>query len=139
MYMPSIFNDNFMDDMFDSMFSFPFDYKRAVDQMKTDISDCGDAYELEVELPGYAKEDVKADLKDGYLTILAKKEENKESSEEQFIRRERYTGECSRSFYVGEQVTKEDIKAQFEDGVLRIRVPKKEAIEQKEDNYILIE
>lgn len=139
MYMPSIFNDNFMDDMFDSMFSFPFDYKRAVDQMKTDISDCGDAYELEVELPGYAKEDVKADLKDGYLTILAKKEENKESNEEQFIRRERYTGECSRSFYVGEQVTKEDIKAQFEDGVLRIRVPKKEAIEQKEDNYILIE
>lgn len=139
MYMPSIFNDNFMEDILDSMFSFPFDSKRAAGQMNTDISDCGDAYELEVELPGYAKEDVKADLKDGYLIIMAKKEETKESKEEQFIRRERYTGQCSRSYYVGEQITKEDIKAQFDNGVLYIRVPKKEAIEQKEENYILIE
>lgn len=139
MYMPSIFNDSFVDDVFDSMFSFPFQYKKAAGQMNTDISDCGDSYQIEIELPGFAKEDVKAELKDGYLTIAATKDETKESNDEQYIRRERYTGQCSRSYYVGEQVTKEDIQAKFDNGVLSLKVPKKEAIEKKEDNYILIE
>lgn len=139
MYMPSIFNDSFVDDVFDSMFSFPFQYKKAAGQMNTDISDCGDSYQIEIELPGFAKEDVKAELKDGYLTIAATKDETKESNDEQYIRRERYTGQCSRSYYVGDQVTKEDIQAKFDNGVLSLRVPKKEAIEKKEDNYILIE
>lgn len=139
MYMPSIFEDNFVDDVFDSMFSFPFQYKKAAGQMNTDISDCGDSYQIDIELPGFAKEDVKAELKDGYLTIAATKDETKESNEEQYIRRERYTGQCSRSYYVGDQVTKEDIEAKFDNGVLSLKVPKKEAIEKKEDNYILIE
>ena len=139
MYMPSIFEDNFVDDVFDSMFSFPFQYKKAAGQMNTDISDCGDFYQIDIELPGFAKEDVKAELKDGYLTIAATKDETKESNEEQYIRRERYTGQCSRSYYVGDQVTKEDIEAKFDNGVLSLKVPKKEAIEKKEDNYILIE
>ena len=139
MYMPSIFNDSFVDDVFDSMFSFPFQYKKAAGPMNTDISDCGDSYQIEIELPGFAKEDVKAELKDGYLTIAATKDETKESNDEQYIRRERYTGQCSRSYYVGEQVTKEDIQAKFDNGVLSLKVPKKEAIEKKEDNYILIE
>ncbi|SES92326.1 Hsp20/alpha crystallin family protein [[Clostridium] polysaccharolyticum] len=139
MYMPSIFHDNFMDDVFDSVFSVPFEYKKAVNQMSTDITDCGDFYQLEIELPGYAKEEVKAELKDGYLTIEAAKEETKENKEEQFIRRERFTGKCSRSYYVGDQVTKEDIQAKFDNGVLALRIPKKEAIEKKEDHYILIE
>lgn len=139
MYMPSIFNDSFVDDVFDSMLSFPFQYKKAAGQMNTDISDCGDSYQIEIELPGFAKEDVKAELKDGYLTIAATKDETKESNDEQYIRRERYTGQCSRSYYVGDQVTKEDIQAKFDNGVLSLKVPKKEAIEKKEDNYILIE
>lgn len=139
MFMPSIFDDSFVDDVFDSMFSFPFQYKKAAGQMNTDISDCGDSYQIEIELPGFAKEDVKAELKDGYLTIVATKDETKESNEEQYIRRERYTGQCSRSYYVGDQVTKEDIQAKFDNGVLSLRVPKKEAIEKKEENYILIE
>lgn len=139
MYMPSILNDNFMDDVFDSMFSFPFSYKKAAGQMSTDICDCGDSYQVEIELPGYEKEDVKAELKDGYLTIQASKEESKESKEEHFIRRERYTGQCSRSYYVGEQIKKEDIKASFDKGVLTLVVPKKEEVEQKENNYIMIE
>lgn len=139
MFMPSIFDDSFVDDVFDSMFSFPFQYKKAAGQMNTDISDCGDSYQIEIELPGFAKEDVKAELKDGYLTIVATKDETKESNEEQYIRRERYTGQCSRSYYVGDQVTKEDIQAKFDNGVLSLKVPKKEAIEKKEENYILIE
>ena len=139
MYMPSIFDDSFVDDVFDSMFSFPFQYKKTAGQMNTDISDCGDSYQIDIELPGFAKEDVKAELKDGYLTIAATKDETKESNEEQYIRRERYTGQCSRSYYVGDQVTKEDIEAKFDNGVLSLKVPKKEAIEKKEENYILIE
>lgn len=139
MYMPSIFHDNFMDDVLDSVFSFPFEYKQTTGQMNTDITDCGDAYQLEIELPGYAKEDVKAELKDGYLMIEASKDETKENKEEHFIRRERYTGKCSRRYYVGEQVTKEDIQAKFDNGILALRIPKKEAIEKKEDHYILIE
>lgn len=139
MYMPSILSNNFVDDVFDSMFSFPFEYKRTPSQMSTDITDCGDAYQLEIELPGYAKEDVKAELKDGYLTIEASKDETKENKEEQFIRRERYTGTCKRSYYVGDQLSKEDIQAKFENGVLALRIPKKEAVEKKEDNYIMIE
>ena len=139
MYMPSIFEDNFVDDVFDSMFSFPFQYKKAAGQMNTDISDYGDSYQIDIELPGFAKEDVKAELKDGYLTIAATKDETKESNEEQYIRRERYTGQCSRSYYVGDQVTKEDIEAKFDNGVLSLKVPKKEAVEKKEENYILIE
>lgn len=139
MYMPSIFQGNLIDDVFDSMFTLPSQYRKATQQMSTDITDCGDSYQLAIELPGYAKEDVKAELKDGYLTISAEKSESNESKEENYVRKERYTGKCSRSYYVGNQIAKEDIQARFENGILSLTVPKKEAIEKKEDNYIMIE
>ena len=83
-------------------------------------------YLVDIELPGYAKEDIKAELKDGYLTITASRNDNKEEKDEKgrYIRRERYTGTCKRSFYVGENVKQEDIKAGFQDGILRLAVPK---------------
>lgn len=94
--------------------------------MKTDIHDKDGNYIIEMELPGYAKEDIKADLKDGYLTITASKNETKEEKDAKgnCIRKERYTGTCNRSFYVGEQVTQDDIHAAFKDGVLSLQVPK---------------
>ena len=104
--------------------------------MKTDVKETDAGYELDIDLPGYKKEDVKAELKDGYMTISAeKKSENDEKDDKsgKYLRRERYYGSCSRSFYVGEEVTEEDIKAKFEDGILKISVPKKEpqpAVEQ---------
>ena len=81
---------------------------------------------IEMELPGYMKEDIKADLKDGYLTITASKNETKEEKDSKgnCIRKERYTGTCNRSFYVGEQVTQDDIHASFKDGILSLQVPK---------------
>lgn len=84
---------------------------------------------MDIELPGYAKENVQAELKDGYLTITAHKDENKETTNDhgKFIRKERYTGTCKRSFYVGEEVKQEDIKAAFQDGILRLMVPKVQA------------
>lgn len=116
--------------LFDEMFKDPF-FTRTFDNsstqiMKTDIHDKDGNYLIEMELPGYAKEDIKADLKDGYLTITASKNETKEEKDAKgnCIRKERYTGTCNRSFYVGEQVTQDDIHAAFKDGVLSLQVPK---------------
>ena len=102
----------------------------------------GDGYEIHIELPGYKKEDVRAELKDGNLTISATSNTENEQKDEngKFIRRERFYGNCSRSFYVGEHVEQTDIKAKFEDGILKVFVPKKEAkpaVEEKK--YITIE
>lgn len=110
--------------------------------MRTDIKETDAGFELSIDLPGYKKEDVQAELKDGYLNITAKtNQENDEKDDNgKYIRRERYYGSCSRSFYVGEQVQQEDIKAKFEDGILKIAVPKKEekpAVEKSK--YIAIE
>lgn len=113
------------------------------DMMKTDVKESEAGYELDISLPGYKKEDVKAELKDGYLTISASTSQNKDEKDEstgRYIRRERYTGSCSRSFYIGEDVTQDEIRARFEDGVLKLSVPKKEAkpvVEEKK--YIAIE
>ncbi len=116
--------------LFDEMFNDPF-FKRpfensATQIMKTDIHDKDGNYMIEMELPGYAKEDIKADLKDGYLTITASRNETKEEKDAKgnCIRKERYTGSCNRSFYVGDSVTQDDIKAAFKDGVLSLQVPK---------------
>ncbi len=116
--------------LFDEMFKDPF-FTRSFENsstqiMKTDIHDKDGNYIIEMELPGYAKEDIKADLKDGYLTITASKNETKEEKDAKgnCIRKERYTGTCNRSFYVGEQVTHDDIHAAFKDGVLSLQVPK---------------
>ena len=110
--------------------------------MSTDVKESEDGYELHIELPGYKKEDVKAELRDGNLTISAVKNTEKEQKDEngKYIHRERFYGNCSRSFYVGDAVKEEDIKAKFEDGILKVFVPKKEAkpaVEEKK--YITIE
>ena len=95
--------------------------------MRTDVKDLGDAYQLEMELPGYKKDEIHAELHEGYLTIAAKKQEEKqEESNGRYIRRERYTGECRRSFFVGKSITEEDVQAAFEDGVLKLTVLKEE-------------
>jgi HSP20 family molecular chaperone IbpA len=97
-------------------------------------------YELEIELPGYKKEDVQAELKDGKLIITATNNAENEEKEGKFIRRERFWGTCNRSFYVGEEVKQQDIKAKFEDGILKLFVPKKEEVPQVEtNNFINIE
>lgn len=143
MMMPSIFGNNFVDDVFDDMFPFAGGYTTAnYDLMKTDVKDVGDHYELEMEMPGVEKENIKAELKDGYLTVSAETNTKKDEKAEdgKYIRRERYSGSCSRSFYVGDGVKQEDIKAKFEDGTLKLFVPKeaaKPAVEQKK--YISIE
>ena len=146
MLMPSIFGENLFDEFFDD---FVRPTRRVVRYntpsttiMKTYVKETEGSYELDIDLPGYKKEDVKAELKDGYLTISAATNTNNDQKDEngKYIRRERYYGNCSRSFYVGENITQEDIKARFEDGILKIVVPKKEAkpaVEEKK--YISIE
>ena len=110
--------------------------------MRTDVKESETGYELDIDLPGYKKENVKAELKDGYLKISAESRQDNDEKDEngKYIRRERYYGTCSRSFYVGEEVTQEDIRARFEDGILKVSVPKKEAKPAiEESKYIAIE
>ena len=151
--LPSIFNNN----LFDDFFGFPFYYdNRAEDKaekklyghnaknvMKTDIKELEGGYELEIDLPGFTKEEVTAELKDGYLTISAAKGLDKDEQEKEtgkYIRRERYAGACQRSFYVGEDITEQDIKAEFKHGILKLFVPKKEAQPKVENKkYVAIE
>ena len=141
--MPSIFNNNFVDNFFDDMFRWPAGYRKADSTvMRTDVKDLGDQYELTMELPGYGKDDIKAELKDGIMTIKAERQENKDEKDQDgnYIRRERHYGSCQRSFQVGEDLTEEDIHAEFKDGILTITLPKekeKPAIEEKK--YITIE
>ena len=144
MLMPSIFGENLFDDFMDA-FAFPtanWNYaKNTANVMKTDIKENDKGYELDVDLPGYKKEDVKAELKDGYLTISASNDNTKEEKDEdgKYIRKERYTGSVSRSFYVGKYVTEEDIHAKFENGILKLSVPKVDAPKVEENKYISIE
>ncbi len=146
MLMPSILSNDFMDDFFSvprvtgfGGSRFDRDFTRM---MTTDVKETDNAYQLDMNLPGFAKEDIKAELKDGYLTINAQSNSSNDEQDDDgnFIRRERYTGSCSRSFYVGDGVTQDDIHAAFKDGVLTLTVPKKEAIPEKEETkYIAIE
>ena len=110
--------------------------------MKTDIKETDTAYELAIDLPGVKKEDVKAELKDGYLNIGVSSSKSNDEKDEKgnYIRRERYTGSYSRSFYVGDGVTQDEVKAKFDNGVLKLTIPKKEAAPEVETNhYIAIE
>lgn len=153
MLMPSIFGedlfDNFMND-----FSFyndaPFEDvekklygHHAKNVMKTDIKETDEGYELEIDLPGFAKDEVKVSLDNGYMTVSAAKGLDKDEQEKKsgkYIRRERYAGACERSFYVGDEITEEDVKGEFKHGMLKLFIPKKEAkpaVEQKK--YISIE
>ena len=153
MLMPSIFGE----DMFDEfMRDFPFFdenagnkiekklYGRhAKNMMKTDIKELEGGYELEMDLPGFTKDEITAELKDGYLTVSASKGLDKDEQEKEtgkYIRRERYAGACQRSFYVGEDITEQDIKAEFKHGILKLFVPKKEAAPKVENKkYVAIE
>lgn len=144
MLMPSLFGESLLDDFFDvPVFSRRSGFGNTTNNiMHTDVKETNYGYEIDMNLPGVKKEDVHAELKDGYLTVKATTNTSNDMQDDNghYIRRERYSGSCSRSFYVGEQVTQEDIKAKFEDGVLKIAVPKKE-IQPKveENNYIAIE
>ena len=138
MLMPSIFGENLFDDFMD----FPFGGKKINTMMKTDIRDTDSSYELDIDMPGFKKEDIKAQLKDGYLTISASTSANNDEQDKdgRYIRRERYAGSCSRSFYVGEGVKEEDIRAKFENGILKLSIPKVENTPQvEEQKYIAIE
>jgi HSP20 family molecular chaperone IbpA len=145
MLMPSIFRDNLLDDFFRFDTPMPeFHRTGGNEMMKTDIKEHEDGYELKVSLPGFKKEDIQAELKDGYLILSATTSTNNDEKDEKsgkYIRRERYTGSCSRSFYVGEELHQEDIKAKYEDGVLTLAIPKKEPAkpEVEEKKYIAIE
>ena len=111
--------------------------------MKTDIKELDNGYELEIDLPGFKKDEIKAELNNGYLTVSAAKglDEDKEDKKTgKYIRRERYAGACQRSYYVGEDITEEYIKASFEHGILTLFVPKKEAKPAEEEKkYISIQ
>ena len=108
--------------------------------MKTDIKEHKDNYSIMVDLPGYNKDDIKISIDDGYLTINATMSKNEEEKEKgRFVRRERYFGECSRSFYVGDNIEVEDIKASFKNGTLNLEIPKKEEKQISEKKYVQIE
>ena len=146
--LPSIFGEN----LFDDFFTDPFGVvpasrsnevlygKHARNLMKTDIRDTENSYELDVDLPGFKKDEITVDLKNGYLTISAEKGVDKDTQEEnsRYIRRERYAGVCSRSFYVGNAIRPEDIHAKYEDGILKLSVPKNVARELPENTSVNI-
>lgn len=128
-------------DLLDNLFKDPFFSNHESKMMKTDIKEKANSYLIVVDLPGYEKEDIKIDVEDGYLTIHAfMNEENNDEENGKFVRRERYFGECSRSFYVGEAVETEDVKASFKNGSLKLEVPKKETKKEiVEKKYVQIE
>lgn len=149
MLLPSstAFNRFFGENLLDGFFREPFKgfggYGETNGLMKTDVKDQGDSYEISVSPPGVGKENIQAELKEGYLTICATTSGNRDEKDknDHYIRRERYCGTASRSFYVGEDVAQEEIRAKYEDGVLVLSVPKKEAKqpEVEERKYITIE
>ena len=149
MLMPSIFGESLFDD---DWMDFPFDRdfwgrknplygKNANKIMKTDIREHDGGYELDVDLPGFKKDEINVELENGYLTISAAKGLDKDEQDKKgkYIRRERYAGAMQRSFYVGDEVTQEDIKARFEDGILRVSIPKKDAQAVETKKTIAIE
>ncbi|MFV0528741.1 MAG: Hsp20/alpha crystallin family protein [Lachnospiraceae bacterium] len=149
MMLPRVFGENLFDDWFDFPFDKEFFSKAGAlagrpekNLMKADVKEGKDAFELAIDLPGFSKEQIKADLNNGYLTISASRfsENDKKDEEGNYVRRERYSGSCSRSFYVGSQVTEEDIKGKYENGILNLEIktvdPKKKVEEKK---YIAIE
>ena len=141
MLMRNLFNDDIFDGFLDDFVRPTRETRYTRQLMSTDIKELENGYELHIELPGYKKDDVQAELKDGYLTVTASAKAEDENTEKgRFVRRERYVGTCSRSFYVGKELKQEDIKAKFEDGILKISLPKPEQLKQVEEKkYITIE
>ena len=144
--MPSIFGENLFDDFMND-FSFPtfpnvdkeLYGKHAKNLMKTDVKETEKGYEVDMDLPGFKKEDVKIQLKDGYLNIQATREEKKDEKDEKgkYVRRERYTGTCNRSFYVGPSIKHEDIHAKYENGILHVTFPKEETKKEVEEKKFI--
>ena len=145
MYMPSIFRDNFWDNFFGESDNCGCEVgfsKGYNELLRTDVKENEHDFELNISAPGIKKEDIKAEVNEGYLTVNveSKNEVNAKDEKSNFIRRERFYGKASRSFYVGDDVKTEDIKAKLENGVLTLNIPKVEKIEQKpEPKYISIE
>ena len=148
MMLPSIFGE----DLFDEMMDFPFEDdffgkrnplygKKAKNMMKTDVKEHETGYEVDIDLPGFKKDELNLDLTDGYLTISASKglDKDEEDKKGKYIRKERYAGSMSRSFYVGDGITEDDIKAKYENGILKLSIPKKEAMAVEQKKHIAIE
>lgn len=145
MLMPSIFEENLFDEFMND-FSFPNVGKALYGKhepaiMKTDVKEKDNIYEVDVDLPGFKKEDIEMKLENGYLTIQAAKGLDKDTKDKdgKYIRRERYSGNVSRSFYVGDKIQKEDIHPKFENGILSFTVPKERKAVEEKSNYIAIE
>ena len=149
MLMPSIFGENLFDD---DWFGFPFESeffgkknplygKHGKNLMKTDVRETEEGYELDIDLPGFKKEEINAKLENGYLTVTAAKGLDKDEKDKKgkYIRQERYAGSMSRSFYVGEGLRQEDVKAKFENGILRVSLPKEQPKVVEENKYIAID
>ena len=151
MLMPSVFGENLFDDWMDSFDDFdryffgkknPLYGKHAKNMMKTDVKETDDSYEVDIDLPGFKKDEINATLEDGYLTVSAAKGLDKDEQDKKgkYIRKERYAGAMSRSFYVGDGVTQDEIKAKYENGILKLSIPKKAEQKAVEDNkHIAIE
>ena len=125
-------------DIFDDVFADPFFSSKENKVMKTDLKEKDGKYLLEIDIPGYDKEDIKIELKDGYLTVTAEKDDEKEDKHAKYLKRERFSGMCSRSYDVGEEVKEEDIKANFKNGILTIEFPKEPEKKVEEKRYIPI-
>lgn len=148
MMLPTIFGENLFDDFMDDAFERnffggrnPLYGKHSKNLMKTDVKETETGYELDIDLPGFKKDEISAHLEDGYLTVSAAKgvDKDEKDNEGRYIRRERYSGSMTRSFYVGNAVTEEDIKAKYEDGILSLSIPKKDQKTVEAKKYIAIE
>ena len=146
--LPSIFGENLFDDFFSDPFGMmvpqgrdPLYGKHAKNLMKTDVRETEGTYELDVDLPGFTKDEVNVELKNGYLTIQASKGLDKDESDKKgkYIRQERYAGACSRSFYGGEDVEAGEVAAKFENGILQLSIPKKEHKQLPQNSTIQIQ
>ena len=147
--LPSIFRDNLFDDMFDfddfdkefNRMMRPLYGKHAQNMMKTDVRETDNSYELDIDLPGFKKDEIKVELDNGYLSISAAKglDKDEEKKDGKYIRRERYAGAMNRTFYVGDNLTQQDIQAKFEDGILKISVQNKDVQQIEQNKYIAIE
>lgn len=148
MLLPAIFGENLFDDFMDDNFERNFFGSRnqlygkhSKNLMKTDVKETDNGYELDIDLPGFKKDEITAHLEDGYLTVSAAKgvDKDEKDKEGRYIRRERYSGSMTRSFYVGNAVTEQDIKAKYEDGILSLSIPKKDPKAVEAKKYIAIE
>jgi HSP20 family protein len=158
MFIPSLFSNDFADSFFNDFFDSPigtllperaggqvpakavkpFDFMRA-NVMRVDVKELENSYEVDMQLPGYAKEDIEVEIKDGYLTVSADHEENvdEQNEEGKYIRKECYRGSCKRSMYVGDHVTKENVEASFKDGMLILTFPKQESLPKDETKQLV--